>query len=62
MSEHKIKSGKEIIDDFFNIITTIEGVDTAIAKSFAELHTRGNFSDIHVKNELQRIRQNGNHN
>lgn len=63
MAENEVKSGREILDDFFNTITTIEGIDVYIANSLAELYTQGKLTDKNVVNELQKIRQqNGNKN
>ena len=63
MDVHTVKSGKEILDDFFNTITAIEGVDVKIANSLNELYTQGKLTDKNVVNELQKIRQqNGNEN
>ena len=63
MDEDKVKSGKEIVDDFFKHITEIENVDTTIANSLAELYNQEKLTDKNVVNELQKIRQeNGNEN
>jgi hypothetical protein len=63
MDEQIVKSGKEIVDDFFNTITSIEGVDTAIANSLTELYAQDKLTDKNVVNELQKVRQqNGNEN
>lgn len=63
MAENEVKSGKEILDDFFSTISTIENVDIAIANNFAELYRQGKLTDKNVVNELQKIRQqNGNEN
>ena len=63
MDEQVVKSGKEIVDDFFRTISAIERVDIAIANSLAELYTQDKLTDKNVANELQRIRQqNGNEN
>ena len=58
MEEIPVKSGKEILDDFFNNITKIENVDIEIANSLAELFSSGKLSDKNVVNELQKIRLN----
>jgi len=58
MEEISVKSGKEILDDFFNNISNIENVDTKIAGCLAELYTSGKLSDKNVVNELQKIRLN----
>lgn len=63
MAENKVKSGKEILDDFFKEISSIENVDKTIANSLAELYTNGKLTDKNVVNELQKIRtENGNEN
>lgn len=63
MEESKVKSGKEILDDFFKEISSIENVDKTIAESLTELYTNGKLTDKNVVNELQTIRtDNGNEN
>ena len=63
MDKHTVKSGKEILDDFFSNIEEIEGVDDTIANRLTELYTQGKLTDKNVVNELQKIRQqNGNEN
>lgn len=52
----KVKSGKEILDDFFNEIEQIENVDTDIAKMLSELYQNHKLTDTNVKNELQKLR------
>lgn len=52
----KVKSGKEILDDFFNEIEEIENVDTDIAKMLSELYQNDKLTDTNVKNELQKLR------
>lgn len=56
MEETKVKSGKEIIDNFFKEISSIENVDKTIAENLAELFTNGKLTDKNVVNELQKIR------
>ncbi len=56
MEENNVKSGKEILDDFFKDIASIENVDETIAKCLAELYTNGKLTDKNVVNELQKIR------
>lgn len=56
MEENKVKSGKEILDDFFKGISLIENVDKTIADSLAELYNTGKLTDKNVVNELQKIR------
>lgn len=52
----KVKSGKEILDDFFSGIEEIENVDTDIAKLLSELYQNDRLTDTNVKNELQKLR------
>lgn len=56
MEENKVKSGKEILDDFFKDISSIENVDKTIADSLTELYYNGKLTDKNVVNELQKIR------
>ncbi len=56
MTENNVKSGKEILDEFFKEISSIENVDIAISNSLAELYDNGNFTEKNVINELQKIR------
>lgn len=63
MTENKVKSGKEILDDFFKEISSIENIDKTIAESLVKLYTNGKLTDKNVVNELQKIRtENGNKN
>lgn len=52
----KVKSGKEILDAFFNDIEKIENVDMDIAKMLSELYQNDKLTDTNVKNELQKLR------
>ena len=52
----KVKSGKEILDDFFNEIEKIENIDADIAKILSELYQNDKLTDTNVKNELQKLR------
>ena len=54
--EKKVKSGKEILDDFFANISKIPDVDKELAESLSNLYQQGKLSDIHVKNELSKLR------
>lgn len=53
---NQVKSGKEILDDFFREIQNIPNVNEDVAKSLANLYEQGKLTDINVKNELQKIR------
>lgn len=60
MAVDNVKSGKEILDKFFQEISLIKDVDKKIAESLAELYTNGKLTDKNVINELQKIRSNNN--
>lgn len=51
-----VKSGKEILDEFFTGIENIENVDPAIASMIKQLYDEDKLTDANVKNELQRLR------
>lgn len=51
-----VKSGKEILDDFFKEIEKIENVDKDIAKMLKRLFLEDKLTDTNVKNELQKLR------
>ena len=53
--ESKVKSGKEILDDFFENIESIENVDIDIAKMLADLYAQGKLTDVNVKNEIPKL-------
>lgn len=58
-----VKSGKEILDDFFNEIAQIKDVDQQLAASLAALYQEGKLTDTSIKNELFKLRdQNGHQN
>lgn len=53
----KVKSGKEILDDFFSSISDIKKVNKKLASSLAELHQQGKLTDTNIKNTLQKLRE-----
>ena len=55
--DKNVKSGKEIVDDFFNNIQNVKDVDKDIAKSLEDLYNQGKFTDTNVKNLLQNLRE-----
>jgi hypothetical protein len=54
--DNKVKSGKEILDEFFANISSLENVDKELAESLASLYQQGKLTDTNVKNEIQKIR------
>ena len=55
--DNKVKSGKEILDEFFKEIESIENVEMNIAQSLAVLYGQDKLTDANVKNELQKLRE-----
>jgi len=53
----KVKSGQELLSDFFNTITDIEGVDIEIAEAVRDLYLEGKLTDKNLSNELEKIRR-----
>ena len=51
-----IKSGKQILDDFFNGIEQLPNVDSGIAALLKSLYEQGKLTDTNIKNELQKLR------
>ena len=55
--EKQVKSGKEILEEFFSSIQSLENVDKKLAQSLADLFKQGKLTDANVKNELQQLRE-----
>ena len=53
----KIKSGQEILNDFFVEIASIEGIDQNIVNVVTNLYREGKLTDTNLSNELTRIRE-----
>lgn len=56
-----VKSGKEILDEFFTEIENIEHVDPKIAAMIKQLYNEDKLTEANVKNELQRLRTDNEH-
>lgn len=55
----KVKSGKEILDDFFSNLSNIENIDQSIANAIADLYFQGKLTtDTHIKQILIKLREN----
>lgn len=52
----EVKSGQEILDDFFESIESIEGVDSKISEMISNLYKEGTLTEAKIKNELQHLR------
>jgi hypothetical protein len=53
----QIKSGQEILDEFFSHIKDIEGVDQEVIETIIKLYQEGKLTNINISNELSRIRE-----
>jgi hypothetical protein len=54
--DNKVKSGKEILEDFFKTINSMDNIDKDIAKMLNELYINNKLSDTNIRNELQKLR------
>lgn len=52
----EVKSGQEILDNFFETVEALEGVDSKISKMISDLYKEGTLSEAKIKNELQLLR------
>ncbi len=57
--ENNVKSGKEILNDFFGNLEKITNVDKRVAETLKKLYQDGKFKDIGIINALQEIRDKG---
>jgi hypothetical protein len=55
--DNKIKSGKDVIDDFFAEIYNIPNADEKTVDALVELYSQGKLSDKNVQNTLDEIVQ-----
>ena len=53
----QIKSGQEILDEFFSQIINIEGVNQDVAESVLKLYKEDKLTNINLSNELEKIRE-----
>ena len=54
--ENTIKSGVEILDEFFENLVDLENVDSKIAELLKDLYLEGTLTESHVKNDLEKLR------
>ncbi|MBI5204701.1 MAG: hypothetical protein HZA11_07280 [Nitrospirae bacterium] len=55
--DNQVKSGKEILDDFFGNITNLPGVDREIAEKILELYKAGKLTSTNIANALVTLRE-----
>lgn len=54
----EIKSGKEVIDEFFSEIYNIENVDEKTVQALISLYSDGKLTDKNIQNALELLVQN----
>jgi len=55
--DKKIKSGKDVIDEFFSEIYNIENVDEKTVEMLVSLYSEGNLTDKSIQNALEELLQ-----
>jgi hypothetical protein len=53
---NEVKSGQEILDDFFEKLDSIEGVDPKISQLITKLYNEDSLTDRSIKNGLEELR------
>ncbi len=53
----EIKSGKQILDEFFRDIKKIEGLNEGVVEDIIELYQSGKLSDKNISNMLLELRE-----
>lgn len=53
----EIKTGKEVIDEFFAEIMNIEGVDKKTVEKLTFLYSEGKLTDTNIQNVMEKILQ-----
>ena len=56
---NEIKSGKEILDEFFGNVHEIPGVENTIASALKELYRDNKLTAINLSNALLKLREDG---
>jgi len=54
---HKIKSGNDVIDEFFAEILNVEGVDQKTVEKLVELYGENKLTDSNIQNALDELKQ-----
>ncbi|OEG69514.1 hypothetical protein ATZ36_09075 [Candidatus Endomicrobiellum trichonymphae] len=55
--ENTVKTGKEILDTFFQNINSIAGLDTKIANTLLELYKERKFTESNVVSRIKKLRE-----
>jgi len=54
--DNQIKSGKDVIDEFFAEILNIEGTDESTVNKLIELYADNKFTDSNIQNALEELK------
>lgn len=57
MTDEIIKSGEEIVNEFFEQVLEDERLDRATREALSELFKTGNFSKVAIEKRLESIRE-----
>ena len=57
MTDEIIKSGEEIVNEFFEQVLKDENFDRATREALSELFKTGNFSKVAIEKRLESIRE-----
>jgi len=55
--DKSVKSGKEILDDFFNNLLNVPNVDKKLAAELKKMYEEGEFSSANLSNKLDSLRE-----
>ena len=55
--DNQIISGKELLDDFFDNISKLPGVDATLADKMSELYKAGKLTNTNISNVLSKLRE-----
>ena len=53
----EIKSGKQVIEEFFSEIMSIDGIDKKTTAKLTSLYNEGKLTDINIQNAMTEILQ-----
>jgi len=57
LTDEIIKSGEEIVNEFFDQVLKDESLDRATREALSELFKAGNFSKVAIEKRLESIRE-----
>ena len=56
LEEIVVKSGKEVLDSFFETLSDLEDVDVSLANLLSKMYEDGTLTEKNLVNELQKLR------